>query len=378
MDLIPNRVFPDETDEGRGNGLLRLVVQRVLETRRRPEAAVGAPSSPQERLLRSFWDCIARIEELTQRVRGIEGRIGHLRHDLQDLDGHFQNFARHRGRRVGYASLCLLSIPLSLLLDFFLLSAPVEAFLASLALPSGWPARLLAALGVSGILYILGSKYAVARSNGEPAWVLTLVAGAIAAAVGIAAFVTAQAAGLPGLLPKGLGLLGMAGPAFAFIAGAGIPEALDYLKYIRQHQSLSREMRSLDQARLRLGADSMRQFVELRRIQEEYRRQFGEELVPELSPEAQRLFNEYARTAPGPRMVLQTVEAPETARPAARRDGRPNGGNEEGPTVLVQDDHPGSDETEYLRQVLRRQALADDAALRLDVREEPNIRNEEV
>jgi hypothetical protein len=271
---------------------------------------------------------------------------------------------------VGYAGLCLLSVPLSLLLDFFLLSAPVEAFLASLALPSGWPTRLLAALGVSGILYMLGAKYAVAQRNGEPAWILSLVAGAIATAVGIAAFVTAQAAGLPGLLAKGLGLLGVAGPVFAFIAGAGIPEALDYLRYIRQHQKLSSEIRSLERARLRMGADLMRQFVELRRIQDEYRRRFGEELVPELSPEAQRLFNEFARTAPaaGPRVVLQTVEPAEPAWPATPHDGRSNGGDhQEGPAVLVQpDDPPGPPDgaDEYLREVLRRQALAEDSVLR--------------
>jgi len=365
MGLVPHRVFNDETPAaGQGNGLLRRFVQRLLETRPRPKAAVEAPS-PQDRLRQAFWDCIAWIERITQQIRAIEGRIAQSRQELQDLDARFPAFARNRGRRVGYAWLCVISIPLSLLLDFFLLSAPVEAFLASLALPSGWPARLLAALGVSGILYMLGAKYAVARSNGEPAWVLPPVALAIAAAVGIAAFETAQAAGLPGLLPKGLGLLGVAGPVFAFIAGAGIPEALDYLKYIRHHQRLSSEIRDLERARLRMGADLMRQFVELRRIQDEYRRRFGEELVPELSPEAQRLFNEYARTAPGPRMVLQTVE------PAAPHDGRTNGEDEEGPTVLVRPDDPPEpprDETaEYLREVLRRQALAEDSVLRPEV-----------
>jgi hypothetical protein len=363
--MPPILVVPDEAPaEGRGNGLLWRVIQQLLETRPGPEAAVEAPS-PQERLRLALRDCIARIEEITQRVRAIEGQVAQNRQEIQDLDARFPAFARNRGRRVGYAGLCLLSVPLSLLLDFFLLSAPVEAFLASLALPSGWPTRLLAALGVSGILYMLGAKYAVAQRNGEPAWILSLVAGAIATAVGIAAFVTAQAAGLPGLLAKGLGLLGVAGPVFAFIAGAGIPEALDYLRYIRQHQKLSSEIRSLERARLRMGADLMRQFVELRRIQDEYRRRFGEELVPELSPEAQRLFNEFARTAPGPRMVLQTVE------PAAPRDGRTNGEDEEGPTVLVRPDDPPEpprDETvEYLQEVLRRQALAEDSVLRPEV-----------
>jgi hypothetical protein len=365
MGLIPSRLFPEETPaEGQRNGLLRRVVQRLLETRPRPEAAVEAPS-PQDRLRRALWDCSDRIEAITQRVRAIEGQVAQNRQELQDLDARFPAFARNRGRRVGYAWLCVLSVPLSLLLDFFLLSAPVEAFLASLALPSGWPARLLAALGVSGILYMLGAKYAVARSNGEPAWILPPVAAAIAAAVGIAALETAQAAGLPGLLPKGLGILGVAGPVFAFIAGAGIPEALDYLQYIRHHQRLSSEIRGLERARLRMGADLMRQFVELRRIQDEYRRRFGEELIPELSPEAQRLFNEFSRTAPGPRMVLQTVE------PAAPHDGRTNGEDEEGPTVLVRPDDPPEpprDETaEYLREVLRRQALAEDSVLRPEV-----------
>jgi hypothetical protein len=163
----------------------------------------------------------------------------------------------------------------------------------------------------------------------------------------------------------------VAGPVFAFIASAGIPEALDYLRYIRQHQKLSSEIRSLERARLRMGADLMRQFVELRRIQDEYRRRFGEELVPELSPEAQRLFNEYTRTAPGPRMILQTVEPAEPPRPAAPHDGRTNGEDEEGPTVLVRPDDPPEpprDETaEYLREVLRRQALAEDSVLRPEV-----------
>jgi hypothetical protein len=140
--------------------------------------------------------------------------------------------ARFRDRRLEYAGLCLLSIPLSLLLNFSLLSAPVEAFLAGLALPSGWPARL-AAFGISSIFYMLGAKYAVARSNGEPAWVLPLMALAIAAAVGAAAWETARAGELPGFLPEAMGLLGLAGPASAFIVGAGIPEAL---RSIRRHR----------------------------------------------------------------------------------------------------------------------------------------------
>jgi hypothetical protein len=162
-----------------------------------------------------------------------------------------------------------------------------------------------------------------------------------------------------------MGLLGLAGPLFAFVAGAQIPESLDYLGYISQRRRISSAIRRLEQARRRLGPDFMRQFVELRRVQYEYWRRFGEELLPELSPESQRLFNAYARTAPaaGPRVVLQTVEPAEPARPAAPHDGRPDGE----PTVLVNPDgptEPPRDETvAYLQEVLRRQALTDDATL---------------
>jgi hypothetical protein len=140
--------------------------------------------------------------------------------------------ARFRNRRLEYAGLCLLSVPLSFLLNFSILSAPVEAFLTSLGLPSGWPARL-AALGISGIFYMLGAKYAVARRNGEPAWVFPLMALAIATTVGAAAWETARAHELPGFLPEAMGLLSLAESASAFIVGTGIPEAL---RSIRRHQ----------------------------------------------------------------------------------------------------------------------------------------------
>jgi hypothetical protein len=375
-DPIPTRLFPPNgtpAESRPGNGLLRLIAGRVLETRR-PEATVEPPS-PQERLRRDHWQHIATIEELTQRERAIEGQIEELRRDLQDLDTRFPDYARHRGRRVLYAISCLVCILFSFLLDFAVISAAVEAFLAAAGLSfgqSGWVslARVLAAIAVSAILYSLGAKYAVARQNGEATWLFLALAMAIATVVGAFTWETARAGELPGVLPKAMGLLGFVGPLFAFVAGAQIPESLDYLWYISQRRRISSAIQRLEQARRRIGPDFMREFVQLRRVQDEYRRQSGEELVPELSPESQRLFNAYARTAPaGPRVVLQTVDPAEPARPASL-DGRPDGGDERGPTVLVHPDDPPEpprDETEYLREVLRRQALAEDSALRPEV-----------
>jgi hypothetical protein len=371
-DPIPTRLFPPDgtpAESRQGNGPLRLIAGWLLETRR-PEAAVVEPPSPQEQLRREHWRRIATIEDLTQRERAIEGQIEELQRDLQDLDSRFPDYARHRGRRVPYAISCLVCILFSFLLDFAVISAAVEAFLAAAGLSfgqSGWVslARVLAAVTVSAILYSLGTKYAVARQNGEATWLFLALAMAIAIAVGAFTWETARAGELPGVLPKAMGLLGLAGPLFAFVAGAQIPESLDYLGYISQRRRISSAIRRLEQARRRLGPDFMRQFVELRRVQYEYWRRFGEELLPELSPESQRLFNAYARTAPaaGPRVVLQTVEPAEPARPAAPHDGRPDGE----PTVLVNPDgptEPPRDETvAYLQEVLRRQALTDDATL---------------
>jgi len=129
-----------------------------------------------------------------------------------------------------YLRLCLSlgGIALSALTNLYILSVPVEAFLAILGLPSGWPARLLAALSVTGMLSVLGAKYAVARRNGEPAWVLPPVALAIAA-VGAAVWETTRAAACPEPMALALGLFGLAGAALAFLHGTGLEEALDAL-----------------------------------------------------------------------------------------------------------------------------------------------------
>jgi NAD/NADP transhydrogenase beta subunit len=130
-----------------------------------------------------------------------------------------------------YLCLCLSlgGIALSALTNLYILSVPVEAFLAILGLPSGWPARLLAALSVTGMLSVLGAKYAVARRNGEPAWVFPPVALAIAAAVGAAVWETTRAAACPEPMALALGLFGLAGAALAFLYGTGLEEALDAL-----------------------------------------------------------------------------------------------------------------------------------------------------
>jgi NAD/NADP transhydrogenase beta subunit len=130
-----------------------------------------------------------------------------------------------------YLCLCLslVGIALSALTNLYILSVPVEVFLAIPGLPSGWPARLLAALGVTGMLSVLGAKYAVARRNGEPAWGFLLLAMAAAGDVGVAVWETTRSAACPEPMALALGLFGLAGAALAFLHGAGLEEALDAL-----------------------------------------------------------------------------------------------------------------------------------------------------
>ena len=301
---------------------------------------------------------MARIEEIAARAWELVAQRDRMQGDLQGLDQGFPDFTGRQGRRLGFALLSLVCVPFSAGIDWGLISTPVEALLTILGLPSGWLSRILAALSISGILYALGAKYAVARHNREPTGLLILVALTFVIAVGGAFWATLRAAEQPEVL----GLLGLGAPIFAFIAGAGLPEATDYLGYLTRRRSLSRAIRSLEREYLRLGGPLMRQFVELRRIQDTYRRRFGEELIPELSESAQRLFEELAIRAPGPRIVVEQVGSNDNeagVRPGVPRDGRPDDGPE--PPVVFGKSRSAED---YLRSIIYRQSLADDSALR--------------
>jgi len=353
--MIPTRLFPPPEPASAGD---RPVLVRALRRLFHPRESRRTPEDPRLRSRHRIRDLNRVLEVLTQTIRALEQEIARLQEDLRDLERRFQDFVAHRGRYAVVAFGTLLCVPLSVLLDLAVLAKPIEALGFLMGFPAGLPVQLAGSAAVTGILYLAGIKFAIARRAREPVWGPLLVGALLAGAVSILAFEQARTAGLEGRVPQAFGYLGLAGPVFAFLAGAGLPETTDYLHFLRRHRQLRRSLRELQRRRDRLGGRFMNLYMRMVQAQEDHRERFGEQLLPQLSPAAQRLFREFAETTPGPQQFqLEIVEDPQAQGP----ESRPPDGRDEGPTVVVD----GEDEAShaYLMRQLERRSLREDAEL---------------